>query len=430
MRPLGSPGPGQAWLCSSGGTTDFSMKQLVEGSTLKLAKHIGRNRCKHLAYLTFDADVKEEFVMDEAPLRALRALFQLSKSDEQSVLFATASVLVNCTNSYVYEEPDPKMVELAKYAKFYLPHNKPSFLRACVVSMPMCMVKINSPVLTNTFQDLLSRVFLALVENMEDQGTMEVQSGSNALLPLALEGTDVGQTKAIQALAKLTITSSPEKTFPRGPVCGTADGLELIWCPRCVILQNFEALMELTNLMGISEQLWQKILKVPMIQDYMFKELEMIHCTATKFMSNVAMSKEVQKLFEAMGNDQLKLLVLDSGEDDELLWRAAAGGLAMLTSMQPSLCSHIPEVTTCKPHTLQPLLLRLNLELQHRAHWWCQTWQEAYRELAGSLVENDILKILFMLAKAKEKGPFTKEAIACLGKAREYGLMKPNEGGE
>lgn len=35
-----------------------------------------------------------------------------------------------------------------------------------------------------------------------------------ALLPLALEGTDVGQTKAAQALAKLTITSNPEMTFP------------------------------------------------------------------------------------------------------------------------------------------------------------------------------------------------------------------------
>lgn len=35
-----------------------------------------------------------------------------------------------------------------------------------------------------------------------------------ALIPLALEGTDMGQTKAAQALAKLTITSNPEMTFP------------------------------------------------------------------------------------------------------------------------------------------------------------------------------------------------------------------------
>lgn len=40
-----------------------------------------------------------------------------------------------------------------------------------------------------------------------------------ALIPLALEGTDVGQTKAAQALAKLTITSNPEMTFPGERVC-------------------------------------------------------------------------------------------------------------------------------------------------------------------------------------------------------------------
>lgn len=55
---------------------------------------------------------------------------------------------------------------------------------------------------------------------------------------------------------------------------------------------------------------------------------------------------QVQDLFEAKGNDRLKLLVLYSGEEDELLRRAAAGGLAMLTSMRPSLCSRIPQVVS------------------------------------------------------------------------------------
>lgn len=123
----------------------------------------------------------------------------------------------------------------------------------------------------------------------------------------------------------------------------------------------------------------QKILKekaVPMIEGYMFEEHEMIRRAATECMCNLAMSKEVsvgpgcrvmqrcswlnglctqmtwssspqvQDLFEAEGNDRLKLLVLYSGEDDELLRRAAAGGLAMLTSMRPSLCSRIPQVVS------------------------------------------------------------------------------------
>lgn len=47
------------------------------------------------------------------------------QSEERSVLFAVASALVNCTNSYDYEEPDPKMVELAKYAKQHVPEQHP-----------------------------------------------------------------------------------------------------------------------------------------------------------------------------------------------------------------------------------------------------------------------------------------------------------------
>lgn len=150
-----------------------------------------------------------------------------------------------------------------------------------------------------------------------------------ALLPLALEGTDVGQTKAAQALAKLTITSNPEMTFPgervrvflpqpwplplpgpRWPLTwavappwdqeevaallsprGWEGSLLSGWTPTCGVrgsvglgrvaltgtcipqvyevvrplvsllhlhcsgLQNFEALMALTNLAGISERL-------------------------------------------------------------------------------------------------------------------------------------------------------------------------------
>lgn len=36
-----------------------------------------------------------------------------------------ASTLVNCTSSYDQEEPDPQMVELAKYAKQHIPEKHP-----------------------------------------------------------------------------------------------------------------------------------------------------------------------------------------------------------------------------------------------------------------------------------------------------------------
>jgi len=146
-------------------------------------------------------------------------------------------------------------------------------------------------------------------------------------------------------------------------------------------------------------------------------------------MCNLAMSKEVQDLFEAKGNDRLKLLVLYSGEEDELLRRAAAGGLAMLTSMRPSLCSRIPQVTTHWLEILQALLLSPNQELQHRGVVVALNMVEASKEVAGTLMESEVLEILSVLAKGKES-PVRRAAAACLGKAVEYGLIKANRDGE
>lgn len=47
------------------------------------------------------------------------------KSEDKTVLFAVGSTLVNCTNSYDVEKPDPQLVELAKYAKQHVPEEHP-----------------------------------------------------------------------------------------------------------------------------------------------------------------------------------------------------------------------------------------------------------------------------------------------------------------
>uniref|UniRef100_A0A803YRA2 UNC-45/Cro1/She4 central domain-containing protein n=1 Tax=Meleagris gallopavo TaxID=9103 RepID=A0A803YRA2_MELGA len=308
-------------LCKLGsaGGTDFSMKQFAEGSTMKLAKQCRKWLCNEtidagtrrwavegLAYLTFDADVKEEFVEDKA---AMQAMFQLTKSEDRSVLYAVASTLVNCTNSYDHEEPDPQMLELAKYAKQHIPEqhpkDKPDFVKrrvrklltAGVVSALACVVKSENPALTNSCRELISRVFLALVAEAEDRGSVVAQGGGKALIPLSLEGTEVGQTKAAQALAKITITSNPEMAFPGERIYEVVRPLVSLLHLQRSGLENFEGLMALTNLAGISERLRQKILKeraVPMIEGYMFEEHELIRLAATECMCNMAMSKEVR----------------------------------------------------------------------------------------------------------------------------------------
>lgn len=68
------------------------------------------------------------------------------------MLFAVASALVNCTNSYDYEEPDPKMVELAKYAKQHVPEQHPKVrgpTRGLGVSLSLGPVNPGHPQQTN-----------------------------------------------------------------------------------------------------------------------------------------------------------------------------------------------------------------------------------------------------------------------------------------
>uniref|UniRef100_A0A8C3RG83 Protein unc-45 homolog A n=1 Tax=Cyanoderma ruficeps TaxID=181631 RepID=A0A8C3RG83_9PASS len=442
-------------LCKLGsaGGTDFSMKQFAEGSTMKLAKQCRKWLCNEaidagtrrwavegLAYLTFDADVKEEFVEDKA---AMQAMFHLAKSEDRSVLYAVASTLVNCTNSYDHEEPDPQMLELAKYAKQHIPEqhpkDKPEFVKrrvrklltAGVVSALACMVKSENPALTNSCRELISRLFLALVEEAEDRGGVVAQGGGKALIPLSLEGTEVGQTKAAQALAKITITSNPEMAFPGERIYEVVRPLVSLLHLQRTGLENFEGLMALTNLAGISERLRQKILKeraVPMIEGYMFEEHELIRLAATECMCNMAMSKEVQEMFLAEGSDRLKLMVLYSGEEDEKLRRAASGTLAMLTALHPPICKRIPQVTVHWLEILQALLLSPSAELQHRGAVVVMNMMAAAREVAEQLIASEMLEILSVLAKDKDKPRVAQAAQESLAHAVAYGLIKPNPG--
>jgi protein unc-45 len=71
-----------------------------------------------LAYLSLDADVKEELV-DNLP--ALKALFAQCQCQDSHVLYSIITIVVNLTNSYDVQKPDKQMLELAAYAKQHIP---------------------------------------------------------------------------------------------------------------------------------------------------------------------------------------------------------------------------------------------------------------------------------------------------------------------
>ncbi|KAK9970971.1 hypothetical protein ABG768_026872 [Culter alburnus] len=442
-------------LCKLGsaGGDDYSMRQFAEGSTEKLAKQCRKWLCnptldvrtrkwaiEGLAYLTNDADVKDDFVEDEA---ALRAMFELAKSKDKTILYAVACTLINCTNSYDKKEIIPEMVQLAKFSKQHVPEQHPKdkndfierrvkrLLKAGVTSALAVMVKADNSILTDQTKEMLSRVFLALANDVKDRGTIVAQGGGKALIPLALEGTDKGKVKASHALAKIAAVSNPEIAFPGERIYEVVRPLVSLLNTERDGMENFEALLGLTNLAALNDKLRVKILKekaLPEIENYMFEEHDQIRQAATECMCNLVCCKEVQDRYLQDGNDKLKLLILLCGEDDEQLQRAAAGALAMLTAAQKKLAVKMTKVTGQWLEILQRLCIHDNPEIQHRGLVTVCNMLDADEQLAKKLIESELLEILTYVAKL-EDNPKKQNAInaarACLSTAMDQGLVKP-----
>ncbi|XP_041855676.1 protein unc-45 homolog B [Melanotaenia boesemani] len=443
-------------LCKLGsaGGDDYSLRQFAEGSTEKLAKQCRKWLCnpqidtktkkwaiEGLAYLTNDADVKDDFVEDEP---AMKAMFELAKSRDKTILYAVACTLINCTNCYDKKEIIPELVQLAKFSKQHVPEQHPKdkkdfierrvkrLLKAGVTSALAVMVKADNSILTDQTKEMLARVFLALSEDPKDRGIIVAQGGGKALIPLALEGTDVGKVKASHALAKIAAVSNPEIAFPGERMYEVVRPLVSLLHTDKDGAQNYEALRSLTNFAAFSEKLRTKIVRekaVPEIENHMFEENDKIRLAATECMCNLVTCKEVQDRYLEDGNDKLKLLVLLCGEDDEGLQIAAAGALAMLTAAQKKLCTKITVVTVQWLEILQRLCLHTNPRIQHRGLVIVYNMLNSdNNELAKKLIESEILEILTVIGKA-EDNPKRQEPIdaarTCLIKAMDLGLIKP-----
>ncbi|XP_008072477.1 protein unc-45 homolog B isoform X1 [Carlito syrichta] len=444
-------------LCKLGsaGGTDYGLRQFAEGSTEKLAKQCRKWLCnaaidtrtrrwavEGLAYLTLDADVKDDFVQD---IPALQAMFELAKAStsDKTILYSVATTLVNCTNSYDVKEVIPELVQLAKFSKQHVPEEHPKdkkdfidmrvkrLLKAGVISVLACMVKADSAILTDQTKELLARVFLALCDNPKDRGTIVAQGGGKALIPLALEGTDVGKVKAAHALAKIAAVSNPDIAFPGERVYEVVRPLVSLLDTQRDGIQNYEALLGLTNLSGRSDKLRQKIFKeraLPDIENYMFENHDQLRQAATECMCNMVVNKEVQERFLADGNDRLKLVVLLCGEDDDKVQNAAAGALAMLTAAHKKLCLKMTQVTSQWLEILQRLCLHDRLSVQHRGLVIAYNLLAADAELAKKLVESEMLEILTVVGKQEPNEKNTEvvqTARECLIKCIDYGYIKP-----
>ncbi|XP_022088916.1 protein unc-45 homolog B-like [Acanthaster planci] len=434
-------------MCKLGvaGGTDASIKLFADGATVKLAKEVKRFllnpekihdlqkwAAEGLSFLSLDGDVKEDIVNDP---KALKTLIELAKSGDKTVLYSVASVFVNLSNSYDEEKPDPEMVKLAQFAKQHIPEPHPKdskeylqervrkLLREGVVTALVFLAKADS----ENCREQVARVFLTLTEGKDDRGLIVQQGGGKALIPLANNGTMEGKVRAAQALARIGITMNPELAFPGQRCLEIVRPLVSLLHVDRTGLQNFEALMALTNLAGISDSLRNRILKekgFSQIENYMFEDHDMIKRAATECMCNLVSSEEVAQKFLG-DNDRVKLLVLYCGEEDEALVKAAAGALASIAHLQ-EVCDKVLKVKAWL-EIMQGLCASENIDIRMRGVHVVMSLIESSKENATTVVETNLLEI--MMAFAKDETPAMKgvrsRAESALQQATEWGLIKP-----
>ncbi|XP_076249019.1 unc-45 myosin chaperone [Calliopsis andreniformis] len=437
-------------LGSSGGT-DATIRPFADGATKKLAeacrrflinpkkqKDMRKWAVEGLSYLTFDAEVKEKLIEDG---KAIQAMIELAQTGDQSVVYGVVTTLVNLCNAYDKQEIIPEMIELAKFAKHHIPEEHEfddvDFVNKRIIALAKAGVTSALVSLSKTesqnSKELIARVFNAICSQPEVRGIVVQQGGAKALLPLALEGTDKGKKQASQALARLGITINPEVAFPGQRIMEVIRPFINLLSQECSALENFEALMALCNLAGINDNIRKRILKeggFQKVEAYMYEDHDMLRRAATQVVNNLMMCDDTIKYYESE-NDRVKYLVILCSDEDVDTCMAAAGALAMLTSVSKKSCIKIFDSKEWL-ESLRFLLANPNNDLQHRGVIIVSNMIKSTKDVAARLIETDVMEILMALSKSDtvEHKKIKEIAAKALESAAEWKLIRSTEEGQ
>uniref|UniRef100_A0A1B0CL64 Putative myosin assembly protein/sexual cycle protein n=1 Tax=Lutzomyia longipalpis TaxID=7200 RepID=A0A1B0CL64_LUTLO len=434
-------------LGSSGGL-DASIRPFADGSTKKLAeacrrflikpgkdKDIRKWAAEGLSYLTLDAEVKEKLIEDRP---AIQALIELTKGEDQSVLYGVVTTFVNLCNAYETQEILPEMLELAKFAKHHIPEehelDDPDFVSKRVIILANEGITTALVALSKTDSDnskeLIARVFNAMCGQQEVRGKVVQHGGAKVLLPLALQGTAKGKRQAAQALSRIGITINPEVAFPGQRSLEVVRPLLNQLHPDCTALENFEAMMALCNLASQSETVRQRIIRemgLSRIEMYLMEDHLMLRRAAAQCICNLVMSPDVVKMHEG-NNDKIKFLALLSEDEDEETAVAASGALAILTSSSTKCCEKIFD-TQSWLDVLHTWVANPSPKVQHRGVVCIHNMINSGKEIAQKLFDTDIMELLMGLSQLPDDTRAKAREVAqeCLKAAEKYKLIEKSD---
>ncbi|KAG5442778.1 Protein unc-45 A [Clonorchis sinensis] len=411
-------------------TGDAPLSHLKESETVRWA-------IEGFAYLSLNAEVKEELVADAD---VIRTLFQIAALGLQECGYALANVLANLTNSLPRANVEPELVELAKFAKQHIPEQHPldsnehvnkRRQRLVEAGLPVALYNLTTQMASGPIggqeglRELISRLYLSTSEFVENRGKLVQAGAAKALLNLSLKSnTDSGKDIAAQALARLAITSDPRVTFPGQRSLELVRPLLRLLSIDCDALQNFEGLLALTNLASLDDLHRHRIMAergVPQIDHYLFQEHPMLRRAATECVANLAqyhafvvvcggtLPLEEKDLgaklpYLSSSTERVKLLVLYCCEfEDLLLVRAAIGALATM-SYDPGIIKRITD-TSAWFETIQTLAGHDAYCIAHRAaHLLRNMVIYGERSLCEYICQSNMLEVIMALSQLPDLG--------------------------
>ncbi|KAH9004306.1 ARM repeat-containing protein [Lactarius hatsudake] len=334
-----------------------------------------------LAYMSVDPSVKEELSKDSAFLTKLFSFVPARRKAPTTLLDAPSHSLVYgilniIHNLSVYQPPlSPEQEQIMKLRRMTKPTatgSRDSGLDILedeqhVRERGRKLVKNGAlNVLVSATRLADSRVLLNLSVDKENRGKILQSGGARTLVEIirksfsesnASQGRqaeiDVSSLESIQALAKLSITSSPTQVF--GPDPGAIyDAIRpfatLLTHEASSLLQRFEAIMALTNISSQSAEAASRVAKadglITKIEFLMLEDHVLIRRAATELICNLVAGSD--SVFERYsdGNaakSKLHILVALSDVEDLPTRLAASGALAGLTS-SPNACRSLYEL--------------------------------------------------------------------------------------
>ncbi|CAG8674052.1 10359_t:CDS:1, partial [Acaulospora morrowiae] len=386
-----------------------------------------------LAYSSLKPTVKEMITYHPTLLKEIFELVQKVKANNNTLFYGVAVMLSNITTyKKRLSETEEQYLKLKKMAgeasnleldpvddDEYVVNRGKQVMNLGVIRALTSMSKNNS----ETIRQVIAKVFLNLSTDQNNRGAIVQQGGVKLLIPLATKGSREVMMYATQALAKIAITMDPRLAF-RGERAADLVRPLLILCQGESELCQFEALMALTNLGSVDDDIRMRIYNakgIPIIESLQFSDNVMVRRASTECLCNMMFCEPVYEMYSEVENsaaNKIKILLALSDVEDFETRRASSGALAIL-STSPNVCKMIVE----RPRgidLLKDLMSEQSIEIQHRCVEIIKNMTKVNKEMVEILIKAKVPEKLTEFVRECKIESVVSVAIEALQEISKY----------